>query len=90
MKLQPASFAGACAIVTAFSWTICALAVAAFPASMMNMTGRMLHLDASSFSWELSLPGFFVGLAAWTVVAYLGGWLIAVVYNRLLGKASSR
>lgn len=89
MKLLPVPFAGACALVTAILWTICAASVAVIPGPMMKMTGQMIHTDVSEFRWALNLVSFLVGLVAWTAVAGAAGWLIAVVYNRLGNQNSS-
>lgn len=89
MKLDPNPFAAACAFVTAILWIVCALAVAALPGPMMNMTGHMMHTDVTEFRWALNWLSFFVGLVSWTAIAGVAGWLIAVIYNRLLKQTPS-
>lgn len=70
-------------ITVAITWVLCAIAVSLMPAEMLWLTGHMVHLNLDGFKWSLTIIGFFVGLAAWTLLAGVIVWLIAIVYNRL-------
>jgi hypothetical protein len=54
------------------------------PGMKMGMSGHMVHGDPSAMHWHLSLPGVLLGLVAWSLLAGITGWLVAIVYNRLL------
>lgn len=84
MKLDAAKFGLAWAITFAIFWVICSLAVWIMPGMMMSMSGHMVHGDLSAIQWHLSLGGVLLGLVAWSLIAGITGWLVAVVYNRLL------
>jgi hypothetical protein len=47
----------------------------------------MVHVDFSQMGWTLTWAGVFFGLVAWAVVAFVSAWLIAAIYNRLLGES---
>ena len=83
MKLDAGRLAIALGGTTAILWIICSALVALFAGGMMTMTGHMLHVDASTFAWTMTFPGFLAGLVAWTVCAAVAGWLIGWIYNAL-------
>lgn len=84
MKLNPMSLAAASALAIALVWTLCSILVLVLPSMMLGMTNHMLHAQFGSFSWVLTWVGYLVGLIAWSVWAGITGWLLAVIYNRLL------
>jgi len=84
MKLDAAKFGLAWAITFGVFWIICSVLVWLMPGPMMNVSGHMVHGDLSAMHWHLALAGVLLGLVAWTLVAGFTGWLVAVVYNRLL------
>lgn len=84
MKLNPGSFALASALTASVLWIVCAALFLALPGAMMTMTGHMTHMDAGAMSWVFGLYGLIIGLVAWALTAALGGWLLAVFYNRFL------
>ncbi len=84
MKLDAVRIGFATAIVFAVVWVICSVLVVLAPGVMMEMGGHMLHADLGSLNWTLRWTGFFVGLAAWTVLSWVIAWAIAAVYNALL------
>lgn len=86
MKLNPTALGAASAICFSILWIICSAAVAVSPEFMMTMSGHMVHVNFSQMGWTLTWTGVFLGLVAWAVVAFVSAWLIAAVYNRLLGK----
>ncbi|MCG8383871.1 MAG: DUF5676 family membrane protein [Gammaproteobacteria bacterium] len=85
MKLNAMKFGLACAISAVVLWIICSLLVMAMPAMMLSMSGDMLHMQLQDMGWHLTLAGAFWGLVAWAFVAGIAGWLLATIYNRLLG-----
>lgn len=84
MKLYPAKLGVAAAVTAGLLWVVCSLLVLALPGGMINMSGHMVHADLSQMSWTLTFVGFLLGLVIWSVVAYITGWLIGMVYNMLL------
>jgi hypothetical protein len=84
MKLHALKFGIASAITISIVWTICALMVLIFPASMMSMSGEMMHLDSAGVGWSLSFIGYVIGLICWAVFSGLSAWFFALVYNRLI------
>ena len=85
MKIDATKFGLATAIVFAVFWVICSTLVATMPIGMMQMSGHMVHADFGQMSWHLGWTGLIFGLVAWPVIAGATAWLIAAVYNRLLG-----
>ncbi len=84
MTLQPLNFGLAAALTSAILWIFCSLLVYLLPTAMMAMSGHMIHMDIAAMGWHLTLGSVLWGMVAWFVVALLFGWLMAVVYNRLL------
>ncbi len=84
MKLNAAKFGLAWAITFAIFWLVCSLFVWLMPGAMMGISGHMIHGDLSAINWHLSLAGAVAGLVAWSLLAGVTGWLVALVYNRLL------
>lgn len=84
MKLNAIKLGYAAALSFTLLWVICSLMVWLMPVMMMGMTGNMMHSDWSQMGWHLSLSGMLIGLVGWSVAAGVSGWLIAVIYNKLL------
>lgn len=84
MKLHAVKFGLACAISAVVLWIICSLLVMVMPAMMLSMSGDMLHMQLQDMEWHLTLTGALWGLVSWAVVAGFSGWLLVVIYNRLL------
>ena len=84
MKLDPSALAIASAVAIAIIWTFCSLLVFALPSMMSGMTGHMIHAHLDTFTWMLTLTGYLIGLIAWSVWAAITGWLIAIVYNKVV------
>lgn len=84
MKLN-ANALGLSAVVTvAILWVLCSLVVVLLPGMSMNMSGYMMHTNFSGMQWSMNLTGFLAGLVIWAVFAYVTGWLLATIYNRLV------
>lgn len=84
MKLDAVKFGLAWAITFALFWIVCSVLVWLMPGSMRSMSGNMVHGDLSAMHWHLSPVGVVLGLIAWSLVAGITGWLVALVYNRLV------
>jgi hypothetical protein len=85
--LRGIRLAGTSVLVTALTWTLCSLLVAAAPGRMMGMTGGMLHADFSGAACHLTLATFVVGLISWSILAGIAAALLAWTYNRLSAPA---
>ena len=85
MKLEAAKFGVATAVAFALIWIVCSALVALMPTAMMGASGNMTHGDFSGMSWSLHLGGFIVGGILWTLFAGVTAWLIAAIYNKLIG-----
>ena len=84
MKLNAIKFGLACAASFSILWVFCSLFVMGMPTNMMQLSGNMVHGDFTSMQWSMGFQGLFVGLIAWAFVAGISGWLIALIYNKLL------
>ena len=84
MKLDALKLGMASAIAVALIWLVCSLLVMLMPAMMLSISGDMLHMQLMEMGWRLTLVGVVKGLVAWSVLAGIAGWLLAVIYNRLL------
>jgi hypothetical protein len=84
MKIDAAKMGMAAAMTFGIVWVICSLLVWVFPASMMNMSGHMVHSDLSAMTWHMSAVSVLIGLFIWSVVAGFVAWLAATLYNRLV------
>ena len=86
MLINTNKFAFAAAIATALAWALCSLLVMLAPSLMTNMTGHMLHMDLAEMGLTLSLSGFIFGLLGWSLLAGGFSWLLAAIYNFIVGK----
>ena len=84
MRIDASKLGLATAIVFAIVWIVCSLFVVIVPGAMMSISGHMLHGDLGGLNWTMHWTGFFVGLAAWTILLGVIVWAMAAVYNRLL------
>jgi len=89
MKLSATRLAAASVLVTAATWTLCALLVAVAPGWTMSATEGMLHADFSGAVWHLTAGTYASGLIMWSVVAGFAAALLAWTYNRLGGSATT-
>jgi len=86
MKINPINFSLACALSVSILWIVCSILVMAIPSIMLSMSGHMLHMELFRMGWNLTLLGVFTGLVGWFFTAGIGGWLLAIIYNCLLGR----
>lgn len=59
------------------------------PGPTTAFAGYLIHTDLSDLSRSLTLGNFLGGLICWALGASLNFWLVAVIYNRLLGVRST-
>ncbi len=88
MKLNSFALALSSALTFAVLWVACSLIVVALPGMMMDMSGHMIHANFSMMNWTMTFTGFFIGLIAWSLLAGLTGWLVAVFYNLIMVRTS--
>ncbi len=85
MKLQTTSLALAAAATAGITYVICALFTWAAPNLALKFLGWMMHLvNVEKFAGgiQMSAGGFVLGLLPILFYSYLGGWLLAWLYNR--------
>lgn len=85
MTLNANKFGLAAALSVSIIWLVCSVLVWALPGMMMGMSEAMLHIDTVPMGWHLSILGVFFGLVAWSLTAGISAWLMALIYNKLLG-----
>ena len=88
MRLDARALGLAGGVTAAVLFIVCASAVAIAPGPTTAFAGYLIHMDLSSMSRSLTLGSFVVGLICWTVGTALTFWLVATVYNRLIGSSS--
>lgn len=89
MRLDARAFALAAGTTAAALFILCAAAVAIAPGPTTAFAGYLIHTDLSGLSRSLTLGNFVGGLICWALGAALTFWLVAAIYNRLLGVKSS-
>lgn len=83
MKFKTTAFANSFAITGAILFIVCRLVVNLFPELMLLVAQSWLHgLQVSGF-WNLTVSVFLLGLISFTATAWITGYLMAMVYNRL-------
>lgn len=85
MKLNQKAIGSALAIVTALVSVVCVVFIKILPAQTMNFFGWLIHMNRLADlvgPREVTLGGSIAGIAAFSVAAYLLGWLFAALYNK--------
>lgn len=85
MTLNATKFGLACAITVIIFWLIYSFLFMLMPIDLMGLRGHMMHGDFTGVQWQLKPHSLFFGLVSWAIIAGVGGWLIAVIYNKLSG-----
>ena len=85
MRLDARALGLAGGATAAVLFIICASAVAIAPGPTTAFAGSLIHMDLSSMSRALTFGSFLGGLISWVVGTSLTSWLVAAVYNRLIG-----
>lgn len=83
-KQMTISFAVAAGVL----WAVCSALVALSPALMTTMTGHMLHMDLTNNGLSMNMPGFFIGMIGWMIMAAAFAWLLGSIYNYSVGRKS--
>lgn len=88
MRLDARAFGFAAGTTAAALFILCAVAVAIAPGPTTAFAGYLIHTDLSGMSRSLTLGNFVGGLICWALGAALTFWLVAAIYNRLIGVRS--
>jgi len=89
MRLDARAFGVAAGATAAVLFILCALAVAIAPGQTTAFAGYLIHMDLSGMSRSLTFGSFVGGLICWAVGSTLTFWLVAAIYNRLIGLRSA-
>jgi hypothetical protein len=89
MKLDARAFGLAAGTTAAALFILCSAAVAIAPGPTTAFAGYLTHTDLSGLPRSLTLGNFVGGLVCWALGAALTFWLVAAIYNRLLGIRST-
>ena len=83
MKINPTAFGIACAAATTAVWLVLGLLWMALPIGMMDM-GSIESGNTAGGHMNMGITMLVYGLAGWSLLAGVTGWLIAMIYNRLV------
>lgn len=86
MSINTQKFGLASAITFAVLWIVCSVIVMLLPHQSMSVTGAMMHSDLAQWQWDMHFSGLVIGFFAWSLIAGITGWLLATIYNRLMGS----
>lgn len=82
-KLSPKRVSLSLAYVTAIVSIVCASLIAIFPLGAVNLFGSIFHgIDISKIAVALSWQNVILGTIVAIVLAFIIGWLFAVIYNK--------
>ena len=82
-KVVSLSLAGIATILS----LLCALLIAVAPEATLKFFGSIFHgMDITKIAQPVTLSGVLTGLIAIIIIAFVTGWLFAVIYNYLLAK----
>ena len=83
-KLSPKRVSLSLAYVTAIVSIVCALSIAIFPLGAINLFGSIFHgIDISQIAVALSWQNAILGTVVTIILAFIIGWLFAVIYNKV-------
>lgn len=85
MKLNQKALALASGLVSAVVSILCVILIAIVPVQTMNVFGWLAHINNLATlvgPRDVSLSGATIGIIVSFLVAYITGWLFAVLYNR--------
>ncbi len=91
MKLNQKAVALALAAVSGSLSLICVIFIKLVPAQTMNFFGWLIHINKLAEligPREVTLGGTVAGIVAFSIAAYILGWLFAVLYNKFAEKQS--
>ena len=85
MKLNEKAWANASAAFMGVVYLFCALAVVLFPGLFKAVTQSWFHgIDIGLIWTGATRPNFLLGLVTAVVLSWIGGWIFAWLYNRLV------
>ena len=86
MKLIESAWANTSAIFVGIVYFFCRFAIALFPGVSMAISRSWFHGFDIAEVWipRPFLENFLLGLVSAMVLSWLGGWLFAWVYNKLI------
>ena len=84
-ELRPLKVGFALGIVFAIISLICAILFAIAPEFIMSLANNLFHgLDLTEISkGSISWSGVIIGIIEVFIIGFVGGWLFAVIYNKL-------
>ena len=83
VKVVSLSLASASAVLS----LLCALLIALAPEVSLKFLGSIFHgMDITQIAQPVTLTGVVTGLIAIVLVAFITGWLFAIIYNYFIGK----
>ena len=86
-KLNPKVVSLSLVSISVIVSLVCALLIAIFPEATLKFFGSIFHgIDMTKIATPITLSGVLIGLIAIVIVAFVTGWLFAIIYNYLLNK----
>ena len=85
MRLRPRAILWSVAIVSAVSYAICALLVAAAPEATARGFSWVMHVDLTGLKRIVTWPSFLSGLVCFSLILGAHAAAAAWVYNRIMG-----
>ena len=89
MKLNTGALFWAVGFVSAASYAICAVLVAAAPGATSRLLSWVFHIDLTGLSREVTWANFLGGILGFSLLTAILAWASAWAYNRLLGVPGS-
>lgn len=89
MKLNAGKLALATVATTAILWILRSLLMMMMPGGMFGMMGAgnyPMNNEMVNSQWGMGGHGMFMGLIGWVIFSGVAAWLIATIYNRLIGS----
>ena len=84
-KLNPKVVSLSLAGVSAILSLLCALLIAVAPKTTLKFFGSIFHgMDITKIAQPITVSGVLTGLIAIVIIAFITGWLFAVIYNYLI------
>ena len=86
-KLNPKVVSISLVVVSAILSLICALLLALSPEVSLKFFGSIFHgIDMNKIATSITVSNVLIGLIAIVIIAFVTGWLFAVIYNYLQDK----
>lgn len=89
MQLDKKAVALALGTISAIISFVCVALIAAIPTQTMSIFGWLIHINRLADiigQREVTLANAVAGIVVFFVIAYVLGWLFAVLYNRSVQK----